>query len=447
MQQRSERRAYNSDPAECQCCGFSTHRVGDCPFKGVHDTNHQHHVLWSEPTIRKEWTAEGHDTFVEHLYLPGWELHRKKRAEESSKDADTTKRVRYNSESEDNRPARDRRTLQERERVDRNLNERKARKRCADRGCSSNRECSRDRDDDRRQDSRRCDNKKGGGQGSRHNKASGSSQPRSSSQQRSSKGSKSLATVDSDHAHAPASDIVAAIQPLIALPALSVVLPISVRTDLVPSDVQPPNSTNPTDYLSCNIFAVQRKETQDAGMGQSKQVDGDVLLDMGSFPGNFISRDCLVRMNALPYIYTSPVPMTVCSGVDRTFYLSVNVVDMGIIFQSHDDIIHTVYFTVNVNPYQEIDLIVGRTTLAINNFNILTPSALGLKTPSAPQLPPPAAKKPVSDKPDKPPKDYSRKTAKAKLLTFVVVPGPRSRSYRIVLRYTTHRTLQSVVSS
>ena len=29
----------------------------------------------------------------------------------------------------------------------------------------------------------------------------------------------------------------------------------------------------------------------------------------------------------------------------------------------------------------------------------------------------------------------------------VVVPGPRSRSYRIVLRYTTHRTLQSVVSS
>ena len=33
------------------------------------------------------------------------------------------------------------------------------------------------------------------------------------------------------------------------------------------------------------------------------------------------------------------------------------------------------------------------------------------------------------------------------LLCCVVVPGPRSRSYRIVLRYTTHRTLQSVVSS
>ena len=42
----------------------------------------------------KAWMAEGHDTFVEHLYLPGWELRRKKRAEESSKDADTSKRVR-----------------------------------------------------------------------------------------------------------------------------------------------------------------------------------------------------------------------------------------------------------------------------------------------------------------------------------------------------------------
>ena len=135
-------------------------------------------------------------------------------------------------------------------------------------------------------------------------------------------------------------------------------------------------------------------------MEQSKQVERDALLGTGSFPGNFISRDCLVRMNALLYIYTSPVTMTVCSGLDRTCYLSVNVVDIGIILQSHDDIIHTVYFTVNVNLDQEIDLIVGRTTLAPNNFNILTPSALGFKTPSAPQLPPLAAIRPVSDKPD-----------------------------------------------
>ena len=104
----------------------------------------------------KAWMAEGHDTFVEHLYLPGWELRRKKRAEEFSEDADTSKCVRYNSESEDDRPARDRRTLQERERDDRDLNERKARERRADRGRSSDRERSCDRDDDRR-DSRKYD--------------------------------------------------------------------------------------------------------------------------------------------------------------------------------------------------------------------------------------------------------------------------------------------------
>ena len=95
--------------------------------------------------------------------------------------------------------------------------------------------------------------------------------------------------------------------------------------------MQPPISTDPTDHLSCNIFAVQRKDTQDAVVEHSKQVEGDALLDTGSFPGNFISRDCLVRMNALPYIHTSPVPMTVCSGLDRTCYLSVNVVNTGII--------------------------------------------------------------------------------------------------------------------
>ena len=60
---------------------------------------------------KKPWMAEDHDTFVEHLYLSGRELRRKKRAEESSEDADTSKRVRYNSESEDDHPARDRRTL------------------------------------------------------------------------------------------------------------------------------------------------------------------------------------------------------------------------------------------------------------------------------------------------------------------------------------------------
>ena len=143
----------------------------DCPFKGLHDTNHQHHVLWGESTMGKAWMAEGHDTFVEHLYLPGWELRRKKHAEETSEDADTSKCIRYNSESEDDRPTRDRRMLQEREREDRDLNERKAREQRADHERSTNRERSLDRDDGRKQDSRKYDSRKGGGRGPRHNRA------------------------------------------------------------------------------------------------------------------------------------------------------------------------------------------------------------------------------------------------------------------------------------
>ena len=45
----SERWAYVSDPAECQCCGFATHRVADCPFKGLHDTNHQMKAKYGPP--------------------------------------------------------------------------------------------------------------------------------------------------------------------------------------------------------------------------------------------------------------------------------------------------------------------------------------------------------------------------------------------------------------
>ena len=42
---------------------------------------------------------------------------------------------------------------------------------------------------------------------------------------------------------------------------------------------------------------------------------------------------------------------------------------------------------------------------------------------------------------------YDDKLKRTFIVKSVVVSGPRSRSYRIVLRYTTHRTLQSVVSS
>ena len=43
--------------------------------------------------------------------------------------------------------------------------------------------------------------------------------------------------------------------------------------------------------------------------------------------------------------------------------------------------------------------------------------------------------------------DFGISGVLSQVVDTVVVPGPRSRSYRIVLRYTTHRTLQSVVSS
>ena len=49
VQQRSERQAYSTDPTEFQCCGFATHRVADCPFKGLHDVTVQDLVPHSYP--------------------------------------------------------------------------------------------------------------------------------------------------------------------------------------------------------------------------------------------------------------------------------------------------------------------------------------------------------------------------------------------------------------
>ena len=69
--------------------------------------------------------------------------------------------------------------------------------------------------------------------------------------------------------------------------------------------------------------------------------------------------------------------MTVCSGLNGTGYVSATVVDIGVIFLSYDNVVHTVYLTVRVNPEAIIDLLLGRATLSQYNFNKLTPRALG----------------------------------------------------------------------
>ena len=57
---------------------------------------------------------------------------------------------------------------------------------------------------------------------------------------------------------------------------------------------------------------------------------GEVLLDTGSLPGDFISQELVHKLNGDGFVYTSPSPLTICSGFDNTCYVRDQVVDIGL---------------------------------------------------------------------------------------------------------------------
>ena len=116
-------------------------------------------------------------------------------------------------------------------------------------------------------------------------------------------------------------------------------------------------------------------------------------------------------MGGLTHCYPSPASMTVCSGFNGTCYVSATVVDIGVIFLSYDNIVHTVHLTVRVNPEAIIDLLLGRATLRLYKFNKLTPRALGFSL--QPELSPLRADIDKASAPRETVK-YDRKTATPK---------------------------------
>jgi hypothetical protein len=102
-----------------------------------------------------------------------------------------------------------------------------------------------------------------------------------------------------------------------------------------------------------------------------------ILLDTGSLPGDFISQNLVHKLNGEKHVYTSPTPLTICSGLDNTCYIRDQVIDIGIIFVTHDLVIKTIYLTVRLIP-NNIDLILGRQTLKKLNFFSMTPFEMGM---------------------------------------------------------------------
>ena len=89
---------------------------------------------------------------------------------------------------------------------------------------------------------------------------------------------------------------------------------------------------------------------------------GDVLLDTGSLPGDIISQQLVHKLHEDSFVYTSPSPLTICSGLDNTSYVRDQVVDIGLSFVTHSLVMKTIYLIVRIIS-NSIVLILGRQTL------------------------------------------------------------------------------------
>ena len=150
------------------------------------------------------------------------------------------------------------------------------------------------------------------------------------------------------------------------------------KSPTAPTSVSAPLlSTFPDDYLPVTIFLNQTEHLR--GTTPTKhRVEAGALLDTGSLAGDFLSQHVVTQLQGDSFCYTAPHPTTVCSGLDSTCYDSLRLVDIGILFLTHDKIKKTIFLTVSVNPSTSIDLILGRHTLTKFDLFSLTPHALGI---------------------------------------------------------------------
>ena len=145
-----------------------------------------------------------------------------------------------------------------------------------------------------------------------------------------------------------------------------------------------------SNFLSSWIFINQRSIVKDGVRVQvhtspnnhhhptlrAERVLAKVLLDTGSLPGDFISQDFVISLNAQDFVYTSSKALTICSGLDNTCYVRDQVIDIGMTFVTHNLLINTIFLTVRIIP-NTIDLILGRKTLKKYDFFEKTPYEIG----------------------------------------------------------------------
>ena len=156
-------------------------------------------------------------------------------------------------------------------------------------------------------------------------------------------------------------------------------------TGTLPSDsiVAAVHSTKPNELLSLLVFKDERRTLQrhapttPASSPQSTglRLAAHALLDTGSMAE--ISKSLLVSLDAFTHCYVSLQALNVCSGLDGTCYRYNTLVDLGLTFLEYSYIKHTIHITFSVNPFAQLDLIIGRKSLNQHNLFVLTPARIG----------------------------------------------------------------------
>ena len=93
--------------------------------------------------------------------------------------------------------------------------------------------------------------------------------------------------------------------------------------------------------------------------------------------GGFVSKLLLVPLDALTHCYVSPQALSACSGLDGTCYRCNTLVDLSLTLLDDSKIKHTIYITFSVNPFAQLDLIIGLKFLNQHNLFVLASTRMG----------------------------------------------------------------------
>ena len=323
-------------PKICHSCGSREHNLHVCPVMYATDSNCDHHIPWAESNLGKAWLDQGYDEYQKDLILPGYE-DRRLHLPIGSKPymmSPSNKRAKANNQNNN---------------MNYNNNNNNNNNMGGPRGFQNNNQYNNNNNQN---------NKRFYGQQYQNNNNNHYGQ-QAQGNQRFNAPQVQFAPNQGGDSYNFEHD--------------------SISSVSIPLDFLHDPSTSASQHLNMTVF-VQDKDNNPSRRELQAVAKG--ILDTANYAADFISCNMIEKLNAVNECYEAPKAITVCSGLDGHCYMNNDkVIDVGIKFHSYDNICHTIYLTLRVNPKTSIEILLGRNTINNNDLMTLTPFAFGI-TPS-----------------------------------------------------------------